>query len=745
MATDEDKKPSDFNDSKNQNQENSSDSPSQPSPPGFSIKIPARKPKITGGAESIVKAASLDNTEQTKSEPVNPQTDEKANPDEQADAIQTDKPTSAGASSNSAKADLLDNAGQTKSEPINSQTDEKANPDEQADAIQTDKPTSAGASSNSAKADLLDNAGQTKSEPVNSQEEVSPNPLSNPTDSNEAIDTSDNNNVIDQKLNDRDSTQDPDSEEDSIDIDIAIHDDYESVQETLQYIIEWADKQPGIPVNSKDIVFKDYNIPHGHKELLFGDDQILLYKTNMRKAFVLVNSAIGLKKIDLAHDDTDHDDWLYYCLRTAKDEIEKEKDKKAAFNAIRVLASKEGTSITQDLRIYKDEDDDKIYYDLGDLDNDRYLILSKEGYEIRNALNLRFVHFDVNSIQVDPVSEGSLDLLDKYVNLTGDDLFMLKIYLLASYIPDIQHPILALLGGESSGKTTIAKYLVKLIDPSISETLSKPTEKKSLLMNFFQHYFMAYDNLSEIEKSLSDELCRVVTGSSNEFRKLFTNATAMAMDFQRAFIITGLGFEDLRPDLIDRFLIFNLNRIIESGGMTDTQRNSMFDEEKPRILGAIFNIISKAMSIFPTVDIEVMPRFADFQKWGYAFAEVLEEGSGQKFMRIYHDKLDINMEAKVKNNPLIIAIAEIMIGKDIWRGKMETLMHELDKKASDMRLDINTDEWPGGSNRITGKLRQHYGLLLYMGFEIIQVQKASRTYEIRRIPGVEDHTTQETT
>ena len=51
-----------------------------------------------------------------------------------------------------------------------------------------------------------------------------------------------------------------------------------------------------------------------------------------------------------------------------------------------------------------------------------------------------------------------------------------------------------------------------------------------------------------------------------------------------------------------------------------------FEADKPSILGGIFDVLVKAMNIYPTVSLQSFPRMADFAQWGYAIGEALGTG-----------------------------------------------------------------------------------------------------------------------
>ncbi len=74
---------------------------------------------------------------------------------------------------------------------------------------------------------------------------------------------------------------------------------------------------------------------------------------------------------------------------------------------------------------------------------------------------------------------------------------------------------------------------------------------------------------------------------------------------------------------MDRSILLHLERIDPIKRKDEEKLWKDFEEVKPEILGGIFDVISKAMSIYPSVKLSLLPRMADFGKWGYAIAEAL--------------------------------------------------------------------------------------------------------------------------
>ena len=71
--------------------------------------------------------------------------------------------------------------------------------------------------------------------------------------------------------------------------------------------------------------------------------------------------------------------------------------------------------------------------------------------------------------QVMPIhgsGKKGLDRIDRYLNLSPEEKFLLKVYLVTCFNPDITFPSVSINGTNGSGKSTLSRIIKKIIDPS---------------------------------------------------------------------------------------------------------------------------------------------------------------------------------------------------------------------------------------------------------------------------------------
>lgn len=337
--------------------------------------------------------------------------------------------------------------------------------------------------------------------------------------------------------------------------------------------------------------------------------------------------------------------------------------------------------VQHDLQLRTAWVDGDLWYDLG---LGRAVKITGSGWEIVPDAPIIFKNLTHQEQQVDPVPADVKNAEDvfKYMNLSEDESLkcLMMIYLCGILLPDVPRPVLAIHGQQGSAKSTLLRVIKKLLDPSVVELLTYPKSSVELIQQLSHHYLVFFDNISEIKDSLSDDLCRACTGQAYTKRRLYTDDDDVIYHYKRAVAINGINLVAQKPDLLDRSLIYELQPITKEQRIDESSFWSRFEEEKPKILGAIFTILSKAMAIKDTIVLERKPRLADFAIWGCAIAEALGYGK-DRFLTAYETNIDKQNIEALNASPVAQLVMAFMEDYDEWKGSAKTLLDEFTKIA----------------------------------------------------------------
>ena len=204
------------------------------------------------------------------------------------------------------------------------------------------------------------------------------------------------------------------------------------------------------------------------------------------------------------------------------------------------------------------------------------------------------------------------------------------------------------------------------------------------------------------------------------------------MFFQRFIVLNGINVVATRPDLLDRCILLELERIPPNERKEEKVLREEFDKDKPIILGAIFETLSKAMSIYDQVELNNLGRMADFTRWGYAIAEVLGIG-GDKFLEAYlNNQNNANIEA-LESHPVGFAMYKFMEDKTVWSGSPTKLLSELEIVAGFEKIDTTNSNWAKTPNVLSRRLNEIKSNLLDLGIEFERSKGKNREIKITRM------------
>lgn len=322
-----------------------------------------------------------------------------------------------------------------------------------------------------------------------------------------------------------------------------------------------------------------------------------------------------------------------------------------------------------------------FYYDLN---NEGAVVEIMPGrvYVIDNH-GIAFRRFGATSSQVIPAPSdpyyAPLSGLFSLVNIINPlDQLLFKVYLISCFIPTIPHPLVALFGQQGAAKTTAARVIKRLVDPSGLEVTSFSGGHDELVRLFTHNHMIVFDNITKISQAQSDLLCTAVSGATQSLRKKYTNSEEVFFCFKCCIVLTGINRSVESPDLLDRTLQFDLERVSGARRRDERELWHEFEVKKPLFMGAIFETLAHAMELYGNVRVTDSHRLADFHKWGVAISmalnhsqEEFEEALARNKERIHHTVVDAN--------PVLQAVITFMNGREEWDGRMLTLLDELKK------------------------------------------------------------------
>lgn len=323
-----------------------------------------------------------------------------------------------------------------------------------------------------------------------------------------------------------------------------------------------------------------------------------------------------------------------------------------------------------------------LWYDLADKDW-RAVKITGAGWEIISRPSIIFRRYSHQEAQIAPEAGVNLKDILKYVNITDpDQQILFLVWIVSCFIPGFPHPVPYIYGPQGSAKSTISKIVRSLVDPSTLEVLSFPRNEVELVQILSHNWTVLFDNVSYISEDISDMLCKAVSGGGFSKRELYTDDDDIIYSFKRCIGINGINLMAIKPDLLERSILFELDRVSEAGRRQEKEILAEFETAKPGILFSIFETLSKAMRIKTDIKLLSLPRMADFTVWGCAIAEA--SGLGQEtFLDAYKRNISGQNKEILYEDPVASLILDFMDDRDEWAGTATKLLEELRFMASE--------------------------------------------------------------
>ncbi len=229
-----------------------------------------------------------------------------------------------------------------------------------------------------------------------------------------------------------------------------------------------------------------------------------------------------------------------------------------------------------------------------------------------------------------------------------------------------------------SGKTTIQRLLKRLVDPTAPETVR--FDPRDFLQKASHAYLVMLDNQNTVPEWAADTLCRLVTGEADSKRRLYTDDEDVIIELRRAVLLNGINVPADRGDVLDRSLVVELERIPDGERRTEEELWDRFEEERPKLLGALFGVLFEAIALEPSIKLSRRPRLADWGEYAAAVYEVMGWGAEQ-LLEDWSEVVKVQIQATLDGSPVAQAIIKFMEDKQEYTGTSSELHKRLEGVA----------------------------------------------------------------
>lgn len=380
----------------------------------------------------------------------------------------------------------------------------------------------------------------------------------------------------------------------------------------------------------------------------------------------------------------------------------------AVTDALLALEGRAMQATLTELPLRVTQDEEAIWLDLGRRDGSAVKI-TEHGRAVTATPPVIWRRSELTSALPMPAEGGSLDDLWELTNVAPSDRSLVLAWLVAALIPEIPHPVLLLQGLQGTAKTTTARLLVQLIDPSPAPLRCAPRDVQEWAVATSGSWVAAIDNVSTIPTWWADAICRAVTGDGHIRRRLYSDDGLTVLTYRRVLLLTGIDIGALRGDLADRLLTVELDPIRPDRRCEERALREAMEAARPRLIGALLDLTSQVLAVLPGIELEELPRMADFAKIVAAVDEVLGTDAADRYAG---QAAGLAAEV-VEGDDVARAVRDFIAAQACasWQGTAETLLDALTP-------DRPTKYWPTSPRALSGRLRQSSVALAAVGVRV---------------------------
>ena len=356
-----------------------------------------------------------------------------------------------------------------------------------------------------------------------------------------------------------------------------------------------------------------------------------------------------------------------------------------------------------------------VYLDLGD-EAWRAVEITKDGWELIRCPPVKFLRTGAMRALPEPERGESIDALRPFLNTATEADFLLVVACLVGWLrPRGPYPILTIAGEQGSAKSTMTRVVRDVIDPRTAGLRSLPRDERDLFVAVYNSWVLAFDNVSKLPDWLSDGICRITSGGGFGTRELHSDRDETIFDGARPVLLNGIPDLASRADLGDRAIAITLAAIPDTARRSEAALAAEFEAARPAILGALLDAVVGALKCLSEVELDCVPRMADFALWVVAAEKSLgwEPGS---FMEAYEANRAGAVELSIENDPVATAVRAFVESVGDWNGSATDLLAELAHHVSDKIRDSKI--WPPVPSALGVRLRRAAPGLRQVGIEI---------------------------
>lgn len=353
------------------------------------------------------------------------------------------------------------------------------------------------------------------------------------------------------------------------------------------------------------------------------------------------------------------------------------------------------------------EKDGKFYVDACDKEWTAFEITS-EGWKRVSSPQIFRREDHMLEFKAEPVArEEEMVLISDYQALLSpmneDTAFINRAWHIAALVPELSCAMPVIFGPEGSGKSMTTTLMRQTVDPSSVKKLTIPKDPREFIQILSQHAVPFFDNERYLDAEKSDILCVSITHGTVPKRELYTDNGTVYQDLKCKPGMNGRTILAQESDLLRRSILQEHEIISDEQARPEPELISRYAALESRLRGALLNILSRAMSVYPSIkgNVGSMPGFA---RWGEAASQAMGFAENAFFDK-YEENVKKQSLESLNAHVIGRVMEEFLQTKEAvngWTGYVSELLAKLNGLAT--MEEKQQKYWPKAAHVLSRKL-----------------------------------------
>jgi len=362
---------------------------------------------------------------------------------------------------------------------------------------------------------------------------------------------------------------------------------------------------------------------------------------------------------------------------------------------------------------------DTVVLDLGERHSSAHVEITPDGWTVREtALEATFELSEASRPLPHPKRARGVQPGDGYEALrkllgwgeTDRRWLLVRGWLVAALLPNVARPLLFMHGRAGSGKTLRAVFVLSVLDPreELGGSLSK--NERDSMVAASARYLLGWDNITTVSEAISNMICRLVTGGTDERRSLYSNDDLHVRDIRRTGALTGINVPMMLPDALERLIPLTCGTIPKERRRSETAMRAQFAKAHPAILADVLDDLALVLRRLPRVQNmkRNRPRMADF-------SDVLR-ALGREYDRAYVRTAEGVQREVAESDPFVRTLCAWLKDNPGILGQRLAWADALNRLRGFVLGDEAREGLPTSVNGFSALLTKHAGSLEAMGY-----------------------------